>query len=102
MRTNRATSFGYWKTTGKDRPVVNNSQTVGMKKTLIFHKGKAPRGERTDWVMYEYRIEDPDLVASGIQPVYLFSFFKWNLLCVETDRICTNMGRLFSVFGIKY
>ncbi|KAF3341002.1 NAC domain-containing protein 74-like isoform X1 [Carex littledalei] len=67
MRTNRATSTGYWKTTGNDRPVVNNSRTVGMKKTLVFHRGKAPRGERTDWVMYEYRIEDPDLVSSGIQ-----------------------------------
>ncbi|KAJ4776165.1 NAC domain containing protein 82 [Rhynchospora pubera] len=67
VRTNRATSTGYWKTTGNDRPVINNSRTVGMKKTLIFHKGKAPRGERTDWVMYEYRIEDPGLAASGVQ-----------------------------------
>ncbi|XP_072989602.1 NAC domain-containing protein 16 isoform X1 [Typha latifolia] len=67
LRTNRATKIGYWKTTGKDRPIVYNSRTVGMKKTLIFHLGKAPRGDRTDWVMHEFRLEDNELVAAGIQ-----------------------------------
>ncbi|KAJ6800989.1 NAC domain-containing protein 53-like isoform X2 [Iris pallida] len=61
-RANRATDNGYWKTTGKDRTIVYNSRTVGMKKTLIFHLGKAPHGTRTDWVMYEFRLESVDLV----------------------------------------
>jgi len=64
-RTNRATPNGYWKTSGKDRIIMLNSRTVGMKKTLIFHEGKAPKGDRTDWVMYEYRMEDEDLVSAG-------------------------------------
>ncbi|XP_038989520.1 NAC domain-containing protein 82-like isoform X2 [Phoenix dactylifera] len=64
-KTNRATDIGYWKTTGKDRPVIHKSRTVGMKKTLIFHVGKAPRGDRTDWVMYEYRLEDNELLNAG-------------------------------------
>ncbi|XP_062179697.1 NAC domain-containing protein 2-like [Phragmites australis] len=64
-RTNRATPNGYWKTSGKDRTIVLNSRAVGMKKTLIFHEGKAPKGDRTDWVMYEYKMEDDDLVSAG-------------------------------------
>ncbi|OEL17627.1 NAC domain-containing protein 82 [Dichanthelium oligosanthes] len=64
-RTNRATPNGYWKTSGKDRTIMLNSRIVGMKKTLIFHEGKAPKGDRTDWVMYEYKMEDEDLVSAG-------------------------------------
>ncbi|XP_006654429.1 NAC domain-containing protein 82-like isoform X2 [Oryza brachyantha] len=64
-RTNRSTPNGYWKTSGKDRTIELNSRMVGSKKTLIFHEGKAPKGSRTDWVMYEYKMEDDKLVSAG-------------------------------------
>uniref|UniRef100_A0A0D9WGR5 NAC domain-containing protein n=1 Tax=Leersia perrieri TaxID=77586 RepID=A0A0D9WGR5_9ORYZ len=64
-RTNRSTPNGYWKTSGKDRTIELNSRIVGSKKTLIFHEGKAPKGNRTDWVMYEYKMEDNELVSAG-------------------------------------
>ncbi|XP_058097336.1 NAC domain-containing protein 82-like isoform X2 [Magnolia sinica] len=64
-RRNRATEKGFWKTTGNDKAVCYDSKTVGMRKTLIFYEGKAPKGTRTDWVMHEYRIEDKGLVDAG-------------------------------------
>ncbi|MCO5582401.1 hypothetical protein L7F22_036295 [Adiantum nelumboides] len=58
-RPNRAAGSGYWKATGTDKPiVVRNGNKVGVKKALVFYKGRPPKGDKTNWIMHEYRLAD--------------------------------------------
>ncbi|KAK8960913.1 Protein FEZ [Platanthera guangdongensis] len=56
-RPNRVTTSGYWKATGVDRLIRNELlRSIGLKKTMVFYSGKAPKGIRTSWIMNEYRL----------------------------------------------
>lgn len=58
VRPNRATVSGYWKATGTDKAIYSGSKYVGVKKALVFYKGRPPKGIKTDWIMHEYRLSD--------------------------------------------
>ncbi|KAK0581828.1 hypothetical protein LWI29_018468 [Acer saccharum] len=60
-RPNRTTAHGFWKATGSDRRIVSLSdpkRIIGLRKTLVFYQGRAPRGHKTDWIMNEYRLPE--------------------------------------------
>ncbi|XP_040379710.1 protein BEARSKIN1-like [Oryza brachyantha] len=64
-RTNRATTAGFWKATGRDKCIRTSYRKIGMRKTLVFYRGRAPHGQKTDWIMHEYRLEDADDAQGG-------------------------------------
>ncbi|XP_038708733.1 NAC domain-containing protein 71-like [Tripterygium wilfordii] len=55
-RANRKTKDGYWKVTGKKRSIKNraNNKTIGIKKNLVFYRGRVPEGVKTTWIIHEY------------------------------------------------
>ncbi|KAL2342487.1 hypothetical protein Fmac_003772 [Flemingia macrophylla] len=78
LRTNRATESGYWKTTGKDKEIFGGGVLVGMKKTLVFYMGRAPRGEKSNWVMHEYRLENKQHFRSSKEEWVVCRVFQKN------------------------
>ncbi|KAL9260951.1 NAC domain-containing protein, partial [Drosera capensis] len=100
-RTNRATMAGFWKATGRDKAVHDKMKLIGMRKTLVFYKGRAPNGQKSDWIMHEYRLESdengpPQASKPRIQLTYTFFFFIYGLLfgiCFRTQSITKEMFR---------
>ncbi|PIN02122.1 hypothetical protein CDL12_25369 [Handroanthus impetiginosus] len=64
LRPNRAAGTGYWKATGKDKPIeatigTDKGAIVGYKKSLVFYQGTARNGVKTHWIMHEYTLNRP-------------------------------------------
>ncbi|KAI3986209.1 hypothetical protein MKX01_004353 [Papaver californicum] len=57
-RPNRKAASGYLKATGKHKPILTScgSQTIGVKKALVFYKGHPANDTKTNWIMHEYRL----------------------------------------------
>ncbi|KAI9086382.1 hypothetical protein K1719_031836 [Acacia pycnantha] len=65
LRPNRAAGSGYWKATGTDKPILSSCgmKSIGVKKALVFYKGRPPKGSKTDWIMHEYRLLDSIILS---------------------------------------
>ncbi|CAL1402355.1 unnamed protein product [Linum trigynum] len=61
VRPNRVTvSCGFWKATGLDKPIYSTGGggdfCIGLKKSLVYYRGSAGKGTKTDWMMHEFRL----------------------------------------------
>ena len=88
VRPNRAAGSGYWKATGTDKPITLSSSSssgagsaaapdpssdsramIGVKKALVFYKGRPPKGLKTSWIMHEYRLAEALAAANTYRPM---------------------------------
>ncbi|XVE72334.1 hypothetical protein DITRI_Ditri11bG0031400 [Diplodiscus trichospermus] len=59
IRPNRVTGSGFWKATGIDKPIYSVKRQpicIGLKKSLVYYRGSAGKGSKTDWMMHEFRL----------------------------------------------
>lgn len=87
-RTNRATAAGFWKATGRDKAIYSKHDLIGMRKTLVFYQGRAPNGQKSDWIMHEYRLETDEINGTPQEE-------GWVVCRVFKKRI-TTMRRVMS------
>ncbi|OQU86552.1 hypothetical protein SORBI_3003G105800 [Sorghum bicolor] len=82
VRPNRAAGSGYWKATGTDKPITlsaagagsssdssSRAAMIGVKKALVFYKGRPPKGMKTSWIMHEYRLAEALNAANTYRPI---------------------------------
>ncbi|XP_040384103.1 NAC domain-containing protein 2 [Oryza brachyantha] len=89
-RPNRVTASGYWKATGADRMIrAENNRPIGLKKTLVFYSGKAPKGVRSSWIMNEYRLPPADTDRYHKTEISLCRVYKRTGIDDGHGHICT-------------
>ncbi|KAK8559216.1 hypothetical protein V6N13_098804 [Hibiscus sabdariffa] len=96
VRPNRVTGSGFWKATGIDRPVysvrgeANGNGCIGLKKTLVYYRGSAGKGTKTEWMMHEFRLPNPKSTAQDAEVWTICRIFKRNVDCRKNTP---NWGR---------
>lgn len=96
IRPNRVTGSGFWKATGIDRPIYSTGDAgdcIGLKKSLVYYRGSAGKGTKTDWMMHEFRLPSSEhnngnsprlqeAVRETSHSTYCHNFFE-HFYCIE-------------------
>ncbi|XP_019164629.1 PREDICTED: NAC domain-containing protein 90-like [Ipomoea nil] len=79
-RPNRLTPEGYWKASGIPTLMYSNNEIIGLRRTMIFYRGRAPTGRKTEWKMIEYKAilgqPPPTATISDVQLRHEFSLCR--------------------------
>ncbi|XP_010554003.1 PREDICTED: putative NAC domain-containing protein 94 [Tarenaya hassleriana] len=89
-RPNRVTGAGFWKATGTDRPIYSSDGTkcIGLKKSLVFYRGRAAKGIKTDWMMHEFRLPSPSDHHHSPNNAKKLHLSNKDLPCCDSWAIC--------------
>ncbi|KAH0658350.1 hypothetical protein KY289_027098 [Solanum tuberosum] len=99
-RTNRATAAGFWKATGRDKAIYSKHDLIGMRKTLVYYKGRAPNGQKSDFIMHEYRLEtDPNGAPQATAPPGCSSMPIFGNINVNRPALLTQDQHVHPTFG---
>lgn len=98
VRPNRAAVSGYWKATGTDKAIYSASKYVGVKKALVFYKGKPPKGVKTDWIMHEYRLIDSKSSQTTKQSSRSMRLDDWVLCRIYKKK---NLGKTMEMMKVE-
>lgn len=92
QRSMRAANGGFWKVSGKDKFVKIGSRIIGYVKTLKFHITKQGN---TNWMMYEYTLDDAFLNEEGVVPQEYCVLNMVLELCGKGKKIKGDHGGTF-------
>ncbi|KAL3643158.1 hypothetical protein CASFOL_013973 [Castilleja foliolosa] len=78
VRPNRVTGSGFWKATGIDRPIYSGRDCIGLKKSLVYYRGSAGKGTKTEWMMHEFRLpaKHMDAIAVNAQEAEVWTLCR--------------------------
>ncbi|CAJ1971316.1 unnamed protein product [Sphenostylis stenocarpa] len=82
IRPNRVTGSGFWKATGIDKPIYSVKEPhecIGLKKSLVYYRGSAGKGTKTDWMMHEFRLPPNGNSTINPTPDHLQEAEVWTL-----------------------
>ncbi|KAM7269576.1 hypothetical protein ACFE04_025073 [Oxalis oulophora] len=113
IRPNRVTGSGFWKATGIDKPIYSNNKTssssslevcqdrrdddevciIGLKKTLVYYRGTAGKGTKTDWMMHEFRLPPTTDINNNNNMINVPNTKTTNLQEAEVWTLCRILKR---------
>ncbi|KAK4482420.1 hypothetical protein RD792_009575 [Penstemon davidsonii] len=93
IRPNRAAGNGYWKATGADKLIYYGDKEVGKKKSLVYYEGKPPQGNKTNWIMHEYRTTKPNAKRTGLPNDMRLDDWVLCRIYKKSNRSSKNQGQ---------